>query len=382
MFFIRFAALLSLLQVNSVTTLRAPSDAGGLPPGPWPVGFTHLTCADSSRRLGSGQERLVDVGVWYPASENSKGRLTYREYFLLTPPYEPSSPSPDASRRELDEFVTFLESRGAPKVVIQDWMNRPMLAAVDAPVSGSRFPLVLIAQGNAHTLHDQAPLAEYLASYGYVVATAPSPMRITGPLKDEEELGARAEEQELDLAFVRERLAGRPDIIGPHIGLVAHSFGARAALLLAMRDSLVTALVSLDGGIGTATGRTSLEAVPFYRAGAVRAAILHFYEELDAFMTPDFGLMRSLTAADRWLVPVPTLHHHHFTSLGAVSIDYPTLRPAIAATAETAQAYASVARATLEFLDAFVKGDQIDRDRFRRGAGWPHLGRPEERAGN
>jgi hypothetical protein len=123
-----------------------------------------------------------------------------------------------------------------------------------------------------------------------------------------------------------------------------------------------------------------LEAVPTYRAGAIRAPILHFYEQLDAFMTPDFGLLRSLTAADRWLVAVPALHHHHFTSLGAVSIEYPALRPAIVATAATGQAYASVARATLEFLDTFVKEDPVARDRFRRRASWPHLGQPEELA--
>lgn len=380
MFLIRFAALLSLAQVGAGPTTRSPADTGGLAPGPWPVGFIHLTRADSSRPLSTGQDRLLDIGVWYPAHESSKSRLTYRDYFLLTPPYGPSLPGPDASRREFDEYVSFLQSHGAPGTVVQEWMNRPMLAAADAQASGSRYPLVLIAQGNGETMHDQAALAEYLASYGYVVATAPSPMRITGPLTDEKEMGARADEQALDLGFVRESVADRPDVIDENFGVVAHSFGARAALLLAMRDSRVVAVVSLDGGIGTATGRTSLEAVPSYRAGALRAPILHFYEELDAFMAPDFGLLRSLTAADRWLISVPALHHHHFTSLGAVSIQYPQLRPAILATAATAEAYASVARATLEFLDAFTKDDRTARGRFRRGAAWPNLGRLEQMA--
>ena len=48
-----------------------------------------------------------------------------------------------------------------------------------------------VAQGNAQTVQDQAHLAEYLASYGYVVATTPSPMLITGPLTDESQVGAR-----------------------------------------------------------------------------------------------------------------------------------------------------------------------------------------------
>ena len=59
------------------------------------------------------------------------------------------------------------------------------------------------------------------------------------------------------------------------IGVVAHSFGARGALLLSMRDPRVAALVSLDGGIGTATGRASFEVLPSYHAGAATAPILH-----------------------------------------------------------------------------------------------------------
>jgi dienelactone hydrolase len=380
MSFGRAAALLGFIQISLGAALHAQAGAGGLTPGQWPVGFTRFTAADTTRPLESGQARLLDVGVWYPARETSLTRLTYREYFLFTPPHRAASPRASAVRQEFDEFVALLKSHEAPDTAIQKWMRAPMLAAVDPPRAGGQFPLVLLAQGNAQTVHDQAPLAEYLTSYGYVVATMPSPMRITGPLRGEQELGARANEQAVDLGFVRTVVATRPDVLGQRFGLVAHSFGARAALLLAMRDPQVAAVVSLDGGIGTATGRTSLEALPSYRAGGVRAPILHFYEELDAFMAPDFGLLRSLTAADRWLVPVPALHHHHFTSLGAVSIEYPSLRRAIAATAATAQAYNSVAAVTREFLNAFVKVDSMSRTQFQDRAAWPHLGPVAEMA--
>jgi dienelactone hydrolase len=371
------AALVGFFQVSLGAALHAQAAVGGLPPGEWPVGFMRFTAADSTRALESGQPRLVDVGVWYPARRTSLARLTYREYFLYTPPHRTASPGGDAVRREFDELIALLESREAPDSVIQNWMRAPMLATVEAPPSGGRFPLVLLAQGNAQTVHDQAPLAEYLASHGYVVATMPSPMRIAGPLTDEREVGARAEEQALDLGFLRRVLADRRDVLDQRVGVVAHSFGARAALLLAMLDSQVAAVVSLDGGIGTASGRTSLEALPFYRTEAARAPILHFYEELDAFMAPEFGLLRSLTAADRWLVSVPALHHHHFTSLGAVSIQYPSLRRAIGASAATAQAYTAVAVATREFLDTFLKADSLGPKDFRRQAAWPHLGRVE-----
>jgi pimeloyl-ACP methyl ester carboxylesterase len=66
-------------------------------------------------------------------------------------------------------------------------------------------------------------------------------------------------------------LADRRDVLGQRMGVVGHSFGARAALLLAMLDPQVAAVVSLDGGIGTASGRASLEALPIYRAEAAVA---------------------------------------------------------------------------------------------------------------
>lgn len=97
-------------------------------------------------------------------------------------------------------------------------------------------------------------------------------------------------------------------------------------------------------------------------------------------MAPDFGLLRSLTSADRRLVPVPGMHHHHFTSLSAVSAEYPALRPAFGATAATVRSYRAVATATGEFLDAFLKRDAAARARVRRGTAWPPLG-PVERLG-
>ena len=264
-----------------------------LAPGRWPVGFTHLEAADSSRPLQSGQPRPLDIGVWYPARASAAPHLTYRTYFLLSPPRQDSLPAAEAARRELDGFAGFLASHGAPAAAVTAWLDAPMLATPDPPAAGARFPVVLVAQGNEQSLHDQAPLCEYLASHGYVVATAPSPMRISGPLTDEHDVGARAAEQAQDLAVVLARLAPRGDVDARRVGVVGHSFGARAALLFGMAEPRVAALVSLDGGIGTATARTNLEQVPSFHPSALRAPVLHFYERLDAFMAPDLRFTAS-----------------------------------------------------------------------------------------
>lgn len=325
-----------------------------LAPGPLPVGFTHLTVADTSRPTLARAAHPLDVGIWYPSEPATASRLTYRDYFLLTPPPQDSLAPAEAARRELEGFDAFLASHGADSTAIATWLDSPMLAVSEARPAAGRFPVILVAQGNEQTIHDQAPLCEYLASHGFVVASAPSPMRVSGPLTDVAQGGARAQEQAADLAAILALVAGRPDGDAARVGVVGHSFGARAGLLLAMHDRRVGALVSLDGGIGTAGGRSSLEHAPWFDAGSARAPILHLYERLDSFMTPDFGLLRSLASADRWLVEVPAMHHHHFSSLGAVVTTQPALAPALGASERTAAAYVAVAEGTLGFLDHFL----------------------------
>jgi len=364
----------------SGTGLHAQAPA--LQPGAFPVGFTHLAVPDSSRSTSSGAARRLDIGIWYPSEPASASRLTYRDYFLLTPPPQDSIAPAEAARRELDGFAAFLASHGADSTAVAAWLVAPMLAASDARPARRRFPIVLLAQGNEQTIRDQAPLCEYLASHGFVVASAPSPMRISGPLTDVAQSGARAQEQARDLATVLTLVASRPGADPARVGVVGHSFGARAALLLGMHDGRVAAVVSLDGGIGTATGRSSLERAAWFDAEAARAPILHLYERLDPFMTPDFGLLRSLGSSDRWLVEVPAMHHHHFSSLGAVATAQPALAPALGASDGTAAAYVAVAEATLGFLGHFLS-QQPDPTPWPGEAGLrPPLGAPEHLAAN
>jgi dienelactone hydrolase len=347
---IRLIAVIGLALLGTRLQAQRPT----LTPGPYAVGFTHAVAAHSSPSTASRTAHPLDIGIWYPAEAAAGSPLTYRGYFLLTPPPQDSIAPAEGARRELAGFATFLASRGADSTAVASWLDSRMLATADARPAAGPFPVLLVAQGNEQTIHDQAPLCEYLASHGFVVGSAPSPMRASGPLTDTAQSGARAQEQARDLAVVLALIASRPDADPARVGVVGHSFGARAGLLLAMHDSRVAALVSLDGGIGTATGRSSLEHAPWFDAGAARAPILHLYERLDPFMTPDFVLLRSLGSSDRWLVEAPAMHHHHFSSLGAVVATEPALATALGASDGTAAAYVAVAEATLGFLDHFL----------------------------
>ena len=197
-----------------------------------------------------------------------------------------------------------------------------------------------------------AALAEFLAARGFLVASVPSPTRISGPMQSEADIPSKADEQASDLGFARQAL--RAQAREGRVGAVGHSFGARSALLLAMRDADVSAVVSLDGGIGARTGAGLLEKSRGFSRDRMHAALLHFYEELDPQMAPDFTLIRSLDRSDRWLVRVSGMHHIHFTTIGALIGASPGLFRATAATAETATARDLVLQGTESFLTQFV----------------------------
>src|SRR5436305_1773936 len=118
--------------------------------------------------------------------------------------------------------------------------------------------------------------------------------------------------------------------------------------------------------------RPLAKAVPLVLvATRARLPILHIYEQLDAFMAPDFSLLRSLPGADVRLVRANHLHHMHFTTVGEAAGQFPALAQVTHADARTAQAWGDVANATVAFLTATL-ADAPGRARIDRALS--HLG--------
>lgn len=311
----------STMQADS-RVRSAPVLWAGLEPGQHGVGFRRLETVRGT------------AFAWYPVAAPGVGDpLTFRDY------------AGDAS----DDLAAFLASTGIPSGTI-DQLFGSRLFAHAAPRPGDRaYPVVVVAQGNGQTAIDQVVLCEYLASRGFVVVTTPSPMRET-PLEREDQVGEFAEWQARDLAAAIDAVANSIPVDTRRIGVVGHSFGARAGLLLAMQDARVAAIVSLDGGIGTATAVAAFRQAPSFDPEARLPPILHFYERLDAFMAPDFGMLESLHVDELDLEPTEGMHHIHFTTYGFASAAFPELATATHADANTAGGVVAVAHRAGEFL--------------------------------
>jgi dienelactone hydrolase len=324
---------------------------------PTAVGTTTWLALDSTRHgADTTVPRPVQITVWYPAMRAAGARVTYGEYFDLTAS-ERGLATDSAIATARAGYRSFAVEHGLADSVFTRWLATPMNASRDAPPLRGRSPLVVIVNGNGQSAQDQSTLGEYLGGRGYVVATMPSYTRISRPPESEAAIGTGAEEQADDIALVVARLRVRKDVDTTRLGLVAHSLGARGALLYQMRTNAAQALVSLDGGIGTATGREAMEKAPSFDAARLTVPVLHVYERLDAFMTPDFALLDRLTRAPVWLAQTSDMHHIHFTSLGAWSGRVPAVGALVGATPKTAGEYALVSDLTRAFLDTYVRGD-------------------------
>ena len=355
------AAIASTGAGSSAATVQAAEDIR------LPVGFAVLVAHDSARLAGGHTARPMQITIWYPSVSRAGAAMTYRDYVELVAGERDALITAEARATAVADVRAPLHAHGVPDSLIDRWLDRPMVAIRGVPPRAGRFPLVLIAQGNGESPHDQVVLAELLASRGYLVATTPSPMRIAGPLTDENQIGRRAQEQADDLAFTVDRMRLRTDVDPSRLSIIGHSFGVRGGLVLAMQRPVV-ALVSLDGGIGTSTGFLQMRCAISTHDELPRTSILHFYEEVDPFMKPDFTLLLGLRSSERWLVHVRGMHHHHFTSLGTIGNGDTQVRAATGGDGVTLMMAELVNAATVQFLDAVVKLQPTARARLERGS--------------
>ena len=321
--------------------------------GPHPVGFRVFNHRDASRHLADGSLRPVQVSVWYPAATTASPTLTYRDYVLVAARERTLAPlGQEGENQALENYRAFLGRNGVPATGVDDWLGTPMLARAEAPSAPGRFPIVLVAQGMGGAVQDQAALAESLASYGYVVATTPSPVRLGARMESEADVPAMADEQARDLEVALAVLTPRAVADASRTAVIGYSFGARPALLLAGRHPDWRALVSLDGGIGSADAKGWLAPRALDR-GALKIPVLHVYEEDDENARPDFDLLASLVHAPRTLVRVSGLRHLDFITFGLASATLPSLG---AADAHRLAALRAVFALTRGFLDAHLFG--------------------------
>ncbi len=333
----------------------------GLPAGLHAIGFHREWVIDRSRVWELSHQlagrrgpigRPVRIDVWYPAVEVSGcQRAALRDYLYARPP-DSYFASANQWVQDWDEqsyrsyaqsahstFETMLSLRGA--------------ACLDATVQPGDYPLVVYSGGWYNRSPDNIALAEYLASYGYVVAAVPllgaglwtgdltsNPVAIETQTRDvETALGALIEHAWVD----RTRVAA-----------MGYSTGGIVALMLESRDPLIGAVVGLDPSYGDDPQKVF--ASPYFSLYRNRRPVLTLRSGHEANAARDrSAVIEAMPLADRYTADVGRGTHGDFGDDVVIEAALSLVRPGEPrSTSEGIAAYRAVVGAVRRFLDGIL----------------------------
>jgi len=260
--------------------------------GPHPVGYRSLLRSDPSRTfVDDGRvvgQRPVRIDLWYPARKESGKAILFREY---------------------------VAADGGVTAVKPELLETVMRAARGAAFGEGSFPLVVYA----HTeTCKKAILAEYLASHGFVFASP----AVLGTYDKEIDPGMTdVETQARDLEFTIGTVGALAAVDSTRVATAGMSFGALSALLVAMRNGNVDAVMSFDGGIGSTPNveNFGFERSPFHDTTRLRVPILHLFGPKVPGTQLDY--LRSLVYAERYFAPFEPLDHSDFSGAAVFTDD-------------------------------------------------------------
>ena len=185
-------------------------------------------------------------------------------------------------------------------------------------------------------------MAEQLASHGFVVAAVQS--RGTSELAYKLSR-ANLDTMVTDLDFVWARMQRESYVQPVRTALIGMSNGAIGAMALQLRHpSIVTGVVSLDGGIGEDAGGIYLRERSNNDTNALHAPLLHLYTEPNPSL--NLAHLRGYNGADRTLMLAKDMRHGDFLN----DAMFQNFLTGDERTRHAAQGFSWVARYTLRFL--------------------------------
>ncbi len=370
--YLRFAlvAATSTLVASVPSVARAQSALRFTPAfGQHTVGFRTVDQYDHSRSISpfddEGRPRVhwrpIQTSIWYPSNAGAKAtRMRYREYLeLRAAPL--SFPATDLAgkRAALQSLAQQFGPTDTARFGRE--VGAVMHAVRDASADGGKYPVIIYAPSFDAPSFENATLMEYLASFGYIVIASPS-MGAHGPQSgDAVGMESQARDMEFLLAFARTI----PGADVRKVGLMGFSWGGLSDVLVAMRNSTVSAVVTLDGSIQYFYHRL-FEKAPFVagRQLAIPALFLQqkqpdpsYFAGLGADSTGSstFDFFRDLRHSDAYRVQLLTIGHQNFGEWfnRLMQKDNPVF---VSDTVVQSRGYERIALYARHFLDAYLKG--------------------------
>jgi hypothetical protein len=328
-------------------------------PGEHAVGARFLRQYDRTRMFkpeGASGERArpIQTAVWYPAKQGGTP-LAYGDYIDLRGWETEFALSPQAEAQVVAEWFKFAEA--IPPAQIAWERKRPMWAVRDAVPKQGKFPVVIYAPSLNGDVFENADMAEYLASHGYIVIASPSLGKQAREVTFDLE---HAELQAADIRFLIDFASTLPQSDMTRVTAMGFSFGGLSNVLAAGMDKRIKALVCLDGSLRSYYSMVSRAsyAVPenyttpmlYLTKGPLPVELL---VQLKYDLSGTFiGRMKN---ADVYLLTMHALGHYGFASS---FLRFDPFESDEYSAAEVSFAHSLGARYVLNFLNGYMKGDR------------------------
>ncbi|MCA1245194.1 alpha/beta fold hydrolase [Massilia sp. MS-15] len=341
-------------------------------PGPHGVGVRYVKQVDRTRTFTPKQGALASVFakedkrgrplqtvIWYPAEKGGQP-VRFDDYLQLVGWETDPDASPKEQARTVDAWLRMV-TEGKRDAQVAAERRRGMWAVRDAVRKAGKFPVVIYAPSYNNTTFENADIAEYLASHGYIVISAPTVGLSSRWIKKDL---MHAELQAADIRFLIDYARTLPQADMEQVAVAGFSWGGLANVLAASKDERIKALVCIDGAVRY-YNRLMTQA-SYARPDKLRTPLL-FLAQTPASMESTIRYKEDLSGsfisgmvnADVYLLTMYPMEHHHFGS-AYVRLDDPAEYKEYTAD-EVSFAYTLGARYILNFLDGYLKNDAAAR---------------------
>jgi len=333
-------------------------------PGIHGVGVRFLKQVDRTRSftpergLFSRKEkrgRPMQTVIWYPTEKGGRG-ISYGDYLELVGWETDFDGSPNEQARTVDAWLQMVTD-GKRKQQVASERRRIMWAVRDAVPKAGKYPVVIYAPSINNTTFENADIAEFLASHGYIVIAAPTIGETSRWIKKDLK---HAELQAADIRFLIDYARTLPQADMTRVAVAGFSWGGLSNVLAAAKDERIKALVCLDGAVRY---YNAIIAQARYADPAKLRTPLLFLAQTPASMESNIrykedmsgSFISGMVNADVYLLTMYPMEHVHFGS-SYIRLDDPAEYKEYTAE-EVSFAYSLGARYVLQFLNGYLKSD-------------------------
>ena len=327
-----------------------------LDPGPYKVGFKAGVHFDIGRPPLKEQfaayrgGRAVHLSVWYPAKpKNNHPKMMYAEYVdELSRMINPQDVTKKTRTKSSQQMSLNLSQLGGDSMILKKHLPALLAENVNAYKNaaylGESFPIVIYPENpNLNNI-----LSEYLASYGYIVVSVSRHGTLDADFEWQNVRGIETLVQDCQFALtvIKKEFKIKDD----NVAVMGTGMNASGGLAWMMRNPLIDALVSLEGGILTGYEYGLIQKSPYFDINRVDRPILCMHSPHESV---DPKLIEHYKYADRCMISLPQMREFYYLNFGV----WEKTMPGILGTApgDTKLGFEWMARYTLFFLDWKLK---------------------------